>query len=90
LYNYHEDGTIASEVQYLNGLANGMAKYYTASGVLQEKGLYKEGMKNGDWFQFQKNGQDVAVEGAYKNDQATGTWYYYSSRGKLINTEIYQ
>ncbi|MCQ2326214.1 MAG: hypothetical protein MJZ71_01495 [Bacteroidales bacterium] len=52
---------------YMNDKLNGEYKEYFPSKQLRVKGLYKEGMKQGDWFVY-KSSNEVIQKLLYKND----------------------
>jgi len=65
--DYHNNGKLEFEGEYLNGKRNGLGKEYNYDGKLQFEGIYLNGKKNGKGKEFYNNGQ-LKLEGEYKND----------------------
>ena len=68
---------------FLNGIANGMAKTYSSDGRLLSETPYENGKKNGKHKRYYPNG-NVELEKNYKNDKEDGMRISYYENGKMI------
>lgn len=100
---YFPDGKLKMEVPYVKGLEQGLAKEYNAGGdiislIEYKRGFVverlkinrkdKEGLKQGLWFTFHKNG-NVKEEGKYRDDKKNGYFKEYAENGDLISVMKY-
>lgn len=67
---------------FLNGMANGMAKTYSSDGRLLSETPYENGKKNGKHKRYYPNG-NVELEKNYKNDKEDGMRISYYENGKI-------
>lgn len=72
---------VKSELTIKEGVVEGEATYYSASGKLLEKGTFKQGKKDQKWVRFNTNGTTSAVA-FYNLGKKTGTWLVYDENGK--------
>ena len=72
---------IKSEMEIKDGMANGKAAYYFASGKLMEAGLMANGVKDGQWIRYNENGLTAAI-GFYSGGKKSGTWTVFDYNGK--------
>ena len=66
---------------------NGHYEYYYGNGVLRTKGTWINGMKEGAWQHFNKNGT-IWGRGFHYNDRrfpSSEAWDLYDEKGKLIH-----
>ena len=66
---------------------NGHYEYYYDNGVLRTKGTWINGMKEGAWQHFNKNGT-IWGRGFHYNDRrfpSSEAWDLYDEEGKLIH-----
>ena len=67
---------------FLNGIANGIAKTYSSDGRLLSETPYENGKKNGKHKRYYPNG-NVELEKNYKNDKEDGMRISYYENGKI-------
>lgn len=75
-----QDG-IKSDLTVKEGVINGEATYYFASGNVMEKGIFTNGQKDQKWIRFNENGSTSAIA-FYNLGKKTGTWLVYDENGK--------
>ncbi|MBL7912318.1 MAG: toxin-antitoxin system YwqK family antitoxin [Bacteroidia bacterium] len=63
------------------GVVNGEATYYYASGNKMETGMFTNGQKDQKWTRFNENGTVSAIA-FYNVGKKTGTWLVYDETGK--------
>ena len=80
---YYDNGIVAEESIYKNGLINGIYTHYTLNGKHLKILNYIEGKLHGNAKYYDEFGE-LIVEGNYVNDQKKGLWKYYD-KGQLIN-----
>jgi len=76
-----ENGQRISEIAIVDGLRNGEAKYYYASGQLMETGTFKNGQKDGKWLRYNETGITIGLA-IYHLDKKNGTWMVWDDTGK--------
>jgi len=76
-----ENGIKQSEIEIKNGLFNGEAKYYYASGKLMETGIFENGQKDGKWLRYNESGLTVGLA-IYNLGKKNGTWIVWDDAGK--------
>lgn len=72
---------IKSEINIKDGVANGEATYFFASGKVMESGMFSEGKKDQKWIRYNENGTTSAIA-FYNIGKKTGTWLVYDENGK--------
>lgn len=72
---------IKSELTIKEGVVEGPASYYFASGKLMETGIFTKGQKDQKWVRFNENGSTSAIA-FYNLGKKTGTWLVYDENGK--------
>jgi antitoxin component YwqK of YwqJK toxin-antitoxin module len=77
-----QDG-IRSDYSVKNGVVNGPAHYYYASGAKMETGMFLEGQRNDKWIRFTEKGNISAIA-FYKAGKKDGTWIVFDDNGKKI------
>ncbi len=70
-----------SEMEVKEGVINGKATYYFASGKIMEAGMMANGLKNGQWTRFTETGLTSAI-GFYEAGKKNGTWTIFDEAGK--------
>jgi len=79
---YYESGKILREENYINGLYDGLITEYSDSGKIVMKGMFSEGLKQGEWFYEIGDYKEI---GNYKDNMKTGIWkHYYTPYNKVI------
>ncbi|WP_116787581.1 toxin-antitoxin system YwqK family antitoxin [Flavobacterium psychrotrophum] len=79
---FFENGTLAEETNYVNGVKEGAYKKYTEKGLVLEEATYKNDEFNGPAAYRDADG-NVASQGLYKNGLKHGVWKFYD-KGKLV------
>jgi antitoxin component YwqK of YwqJK toxin-antitoxin module len=72
---------IKSDYTVKNGVIDGQASYYYASGKLMESGMFVKGQKDQKWVRYNENGTTSAIA-FYNLGKKTGTWLVYDENGK--------
>ncbi|OQX78816.1 MAG: hypothetical protein B6D61_04655, partial [Bacteroidetes bacterium 4484_249] len=103
-YYYYPDAKLWKEINFIDGLEEGIGKEYAESdGRVIKLTYYKKGfitdieninridragMKQGKWKYFYEEG-NISLEGEYKNDLKNGYFKEYAKNGNLISTSKY-
>ncbi|HQQ94357.1 MAG TPA: hypothetical protein PLQ93_07370 [Bacteroidia bacterium] len=74
-----QNGT-RTELQVKEGVIEGQADYYYASGRLMETGYFHLGQKDRKWTRYAENGNVIAI-GFYNLGKKTGTWLVFDEKG---------
>lgn len=85
---HHENGQMKSKLTVIDGLVSGKAEFFTVEGVLAESGMYKDGMKHGEWIQLGKNGVRTG-QAFYKMGKKDGVWMVWDETGKKRCQMVY-
>lgn len=72
---------VKSDYTVKNGLIDGGATYYYASGNKMETGTFTNGQKDQKWVRFNENGSISAIA-FYILGKKTGTWLVFDENGK--------
>ncbi len=72
---------IKSDFTVKEGVIEGEATYYYASGKLMEKGMFTKGQKDQKWVRYNENGTTSAIA-FYTIGKKAGTWLVYDESGK--------
>jgi antitoxin component YwqK of YwqJK toxin-antitoxin module len=72
---------IRSEFKVKDGIVDGEANYFYASGKTMETGTFTKGQKDQKWVRFNENGTTSAIA-FYTLGKKTGTWLVYDENGK--------
>lgn len=70
-YWFFDDGDSLAIQEYLGGLGNGIYKQYNDSGKVVSKGMYLDGVEEGEWFYIFG---DVISKGSFSRGDKTGIW----------------
>ena len=57
---------------------------FTGKSTKEEQGVFKDGLKEGSWVGYHKNGQ-LKNSGDFKNGNKEGTWITYYKNGQLLS-----
>jgi antitoxin component YwqK of YwqJK toxin-antitoxin module len=71
---------VKSELTVKEGVVEGPATYYYASGKLMETGMFTKGQKDQKWTRYHENGTLSAIA-FYQAGKKTGTWLVYDEKG---------
>ncbi len=71
---------LKSELEIKNGMIDGKANYFYASGKLMESGLMVNGLKDGQWTRYNETGLTSAI-GFYTAGKKSGTWLVFDEKG---------
>ncbi len=72
---------IKSEFTVKEGVIDGPASYFYASGKLMESGSFTKGQKDQKWTRYNENGTTSAIA-FYTLGKKTGTWLVFDENGK--------
>lgn len=72
---------IKSELSVKEGVIEGPANYYYASGKLMETGSFTKGLKDQKWVRYNESGSISAIA-FYSMGKKTGTWLVFDEAGK--------
>ena len=95
---YSTQGEITKSLHYkifknngnIRSALDGKAEYYNKNGMLLAKGKYKEGEKDGIWYDFDASGR-LSHKFTYKNGKKAGIQESYYPNGHLrLRSEIYE
>lgn len=78
---YYPNSKIAEEMNYVNGLKDGIYKKYGQNGTLLEQSTYKNNEYNGEAVFYDSDGV-VASKGKFVNGKKANIWQFYL-KGKL-------
>lgn len=70
---YFNNGNPSTELNYKNGVLNGVKKIYYETGELKSTIRYKDGKQEGVWKTFYKTGK-IKTKGKYLNGEKVGVW----------------
>ena len=59
------------------------------TGQLLEKGIWKEGVLEGELLIYYETGQ-LEIKSNYKDGKKEGEWLYYHEEGQLMYSDIYK
>ena len=85
---YDKVGRITEEEGFINGLNDGIAKYYD-DGMLYKEGEYQNNEKIGVWKSYNDQGK-LLSEVTYSNSKKNGLATYYYDNGKIQSTGIFK
>jgi tetratricopeptide (TPR) repeat protein len=84
---YYQNGKVAAERDYRDGIENGFEMEYYEDGSLKQKGEFVNGKENGIWDMYFPNGQikqrSHFIDGVMDGESTT----YYST-GKILAVEV--
>lgn len=80
---FYEDGTLASEINYINNKPIGVYRFYYPDGNLMEEGVWNDKHLTGNFKRYYSNGQ-LAQEFVYDKDGTRiGRQKYFYQSGDL-------
>lgn len=81
-YYWHENGQLATELNYQNGLIQGIGKGWHENGQLSAEANHKNGEVDGQYREWYENGQQFS-EVSYKNGELDGPFKSWHENGQL-------
>ena len=87
--NYRDDGTLYSEINYINGVRYGLAKRYTETEALLYEIPYDSGRKHGTSKSFYEDGQ-IRRSTEYVYGEMHGKRYKFYTTGTVASEISYQ
>jgi antitoxin component YwqK of YwqJK toxin-antitoxin module len=79
---------VIEEIEYVNGMKNGVSNRYYDNGRIMEKANYQNDKLNGDYSFYYPNGV-VKEEGKYLDNQKVGEWKTYDMEEGLLSVDVY-
>ena len=79
---------VIEEIEYVNGMKNGVCNRYYDNGRIMEKANYQNDQLNGDYAFYYPNGV-VKEEGKYVENRRVGEWKTYDMEEGVISVDIY-
>lgn len=90
LKNFHPDGSIYNEGDYVDGVMVGNYKSYFPNGKLETVGNLNEiGQLDGYWTAYYRNGE-VKTESHYENNAPTGEMHHYLPSQFKTHTQLWK
>ena len=87
---WNQDGLLIEEVEFSNGIRDGITKYFSANGKKSAEILYQEGTPwNGEWVKWYSNGTEKEL-GNYVNGKKEGPWKGWYENGQKYYVIYYQ
>jgi antitoxin component YwqK of YwqJK toxin-antitoxin module len=81
--SYYEDGTIASEINYVDNKPIGVYRFFYPDGTLMEEGVWNERHLTGNFKRYYSNGQ-LAQEFTYdESGNRIGSQKYFYQSGNI-------
>ena len=87
LYN-PQNGMLAEETQFVEGLPEGQCRKYSDTGVLIMECIYHNGLLDGPTKTYYPS-KALKEEGQYAKGQKSGVWKTYNEDGEVIAEESY-
>jgi hypothetical protein len=81
--DWSDDGLLAGETPYRDGLPHGLGRTFHASGQMESESTYVAGKLEGPCRQFHEDGR-LQAEGLYKDDRREGAWTLYGAKGTVL------
>jgi len=80
---YHKDGAILLEGDYVDGLREGEWISHFPDGTIWSKGYFSKGKRTGKSWVYYPNGK-LRMKGSYENGQKIGKWIVFDEEGIVI------
>lgn len=87
--NYDFHGNLISLENFVDGMESDSAFYYYSSGQVKRKGVYAQGLYDGEWLTYYENG-GLKQKGSYLNGMPHGQWIFYNEEGMLTHEGHYK
>ncbi|UTW63840.1 hypothetical protein KFE98_06785 [bacterium SCSIO 12741] len=88
IIEYHGDGRARSEGTVVNNKKEGIWRTYDLYDELRSVVHYKNGLKHGNFTDYNPGGY-INVKGGYYHNIKVGTWNYYNDFGRVGYKEVY-
>ena len=88
LKSYFDNGKLAVEQNFSDGVFNGALRYYNIDGTQIKYGEYKNGDKEGRYINYYPNGK-IYIQKMYKDDLLNGPFKQYYENGKIRKEAFY-
>jgi uncharacterized protein len=79
---------LKEELNFKNGILNGLRISYYNNGQIKRQGIYKDGRYNGIWKAYDESGTQV-FEAEYKMDMLTGKYISWHKTGVIKEKGLY-
>lgn len=83
---YHKDGSVLLEGNYIDGLRDGEWISHYPDGTMWSKGYFSEGKRTGKSWVYHPNGQ-LRMKGSYENGRKAGKWIIFNEEGIVVGEE---
>ncbi len=83
---YHKDGSVLLEGEYIDGLREGEWISHFPDGSIWSKGYFSKGKRTGKSWVYHPNGQ-LRMKGSYDNGEKVGKWFVYDENGIVVGDE---
>lgn len=87
-YTYDEKGVLKKETQYINGIKNGIEKWYYTDGSLLSEASYKNGLKEGKYTMYL--GGKKFIVSYFSNDLNDGLLSIFDKNGNITSQTKYE
>jgi hypothetical protein len=81
--HWSDEGVLAGETPYRDGLPHGLGRTFHASGRLESECTYVHGKLEGPRRQFHEDGR-LQAEGLYQDDRREGVWTLCGAKGTVL------
>lgn len=89
IYQYHDNGEKKAEIILLSGKIHGQYKEWYSNGKLKSAKDFDNGLRDGLFITYHKDGKSPAVKGYYVQGIPFGDWSHFNKKGDLIKLEEY-
>lgn len=89
IYQFYDNGARKAEIILLNGKIHGLYKEWFPNGSLKSTKDYDNGLRDGLFISYYKDGKSPLMKGHYVDGIPFGKWYHFSKKGDLLKQEEY-
>jgi len=83
---YHKDGSVLLEGDYIDGLREGEWISHYADGTIWSKGYFLKGKRTGKSWVYYPSGK-LRMKGSYENGKKVGKWFVYNEEGVVVTED---
>lgn len=83
---YHKDGSVLLEGNYVDGLREGEWISHYPDGTMWSKGYFLKGERDGKGWVYHPSGK-LHMKGSYENGKKVGKWIVFNEEGIVIGEE---